>query len=280
MTIKTFKACFIEKLRGEYDIEEIECFFLICLEYIEHKKRFDLMLNPELEVSDLKKWEEVLNQLKEHRPIQYIFEKTFFYGLPFIIREGVLIPRPETEELVEWILSSVPKGKSLRVLDIGTGSGCIAISLAKNLPLASVYALDVSESALEIAKQNASKNNVDITFLKKDILIEAQLLDQFDVIVSNPPYVRNLEKIEIQKNVLNYEPHLALFVSDDKALIFYEKIASLADNNLQSEGMLFFEINQYLGKETLALFEGLSFKSVELRRDMMQNDRMIRAIKK
>lgn len=280
MTIKAYKALFIEKLQGEYDSDEIESFFLICLESIEHKQRFDLMLNPDLECSDLKKWEEVLEQLLQHRPIQYIFEKTFFYGLPFFIQEGVLIPRPETEELVEWILNSVAHDKPLKILDIGTGSGCIAISLAKNLPLASVYALDVSDVALDIARQNAEQNEVAISFLKKNILLETQLLDQFDVIVSNPPYVRHLEKEEIQKNVLNYEPHLALFVPDDEALVFYEKIAALAADNLPANGMLFFEINQYLGMETVALFQDLPFDSVELRRDMLQNDRMIRALKK
>jgi release factor glutamine methyltransferase len=160
-------------------------------------------------------------------------------------------------------------------LDIGTGSGCIAISLAKNLPKAQVSAIDVSENALATAKKNANSNSVSVAFLHRNILETEDLMQEFDVIVSNPPYVRNLEKEEIKKNVLDNEPHLALFVEDNDALIFYRKIAELAKKNLVKNGSLYFEINQYLGKETVELLENLGFKNIELRKDIYDNDRMI-----
>lgn len=278
MKIKAFKSEFINRLENIYDSSEVDSFFSICLENIEGKTRFDLMLDRDLEIKKLEEWEHVIIQLIEERPIQYIFKQAHFYGLIFNVDENVLVPRPETEELVEWIVSSVVDvNKSIKILDIGTGSGCIAISLAKHLANAKVYAMDISEKALEIAKCNALLNEVDVTFIKQDILSLERLVDSYDIIVSNPPYVRNLEKVEIHNNVLNYEPHLALFVEDDKALIFYEKIVSLASSGLQKGGMLFFEINQYLGKETAQLFDLDSFKEVTLRKDIMQNDRMIRA---
>jgi release factor glutamine methyltransferase len=161
-------------------------------------------------------------------------------------------------------------------LDIGTGSGCIAISLAKNMPNAKVYAIDISEKALATAKKNALLNKVDVTFITQNILETDDLKQQFDIIVSNPPYVRNLEKQEIKKNVLDNEPHLALFVEDDDALIFYKKIAVLAQKNLLENGLLFFEINQYLGKDMIKLLEQMNFKNIELRKDIYGNDRMIR----
>ena len=170
--------------------------------------------------------------------------KTSFYELDFEVNPNVLIPRPETEELVEWILESQKskfKSQKISILDIGTGSGCIAISLAKNLPKATVSAIDVSENALATAKKNAQNNSVNVSFINQDILETENLGQQFDIIVSNPPYVRNLEKEEIKKNVLDNEPHLALFVEDKDALIFYKKIANLALKNLTTNGILFFE---------------------------------------
>jgi release factor glutamine methyltransferase len=195
------------------------------------------------------------------------------------VNENVLIPRPETEELVEWIInenSITDKTKKIRILDIGTGSGCIAISLAKNLPNAEVYGIDVSKKAIETAKRNAINNNVDVTFVFLDILETDVLTCPFDIIVSNPPYVRNLEKEEIKKNVLDYEPHLALFVDDNDALVFYRKIAVLAKNSLLENGQLFFEINQYLGKEMTNLLEKMDFKNIELKKDIYDNDRMMK----
>jgi release factor glutamine methyltransferase len=205
------------------------------------------------------------------------------------VNENTLIPRPETEELVEWIVSESRKSEveSMKILDIGTGSGCIAISLAKNLPNAEVFAVDVSEKALSVAQKNADINKVEVNFVNADILkindlaelttSNFQLPNYFDIIVSNPPYVRNLEKAEIKPNVLEFEPHLALFVEDTDALLFYRKIAELASKNLKENGKLFFEINQYLGKETVELLEDLGFNSIELKKDIYGNDRMIRS---
>lgn len=277
MKIRTFKSEFISRLENIYDSSEIDSFFSICLENIEGKTRFDLMLDRDLEIKNPDEWERVIIQLIDEKPIQYIFKQAHFYGLVFNVDENVLVPRPETEELVEWVINSVlDKEKPIKILDIGTGSGCIAISLAKHLQNAKVYAMDISEKALEIARGNAILNEVNVTFIHQDVLALQSLRESFDIIVSNPPYVRNLEKVEIHNNVLNYEPHLALFVEDDNALVFYQKIVSLATSELNKGGMLFFEINQYLGDETVKLFNSNFFKEVVLKKDMMQNDRMIR----
>ncbi len=265
-----------------YDQKEIESFFYLTLESFHHKKRIDLALNPEMGMDALQllRWESVLVELKKHKPIQYILGETEFYGLPFLVNDNVLIPRPETEELVELIISNslkIQQSKNLTILDIGTGSGCIPIVLKKNLPNAVVYAIDISEKALATAQKNAELNNVEVYFMLKDILETEDLEQQFDIIVSNPPYVRNLEKAEINPNVLEYEPHLALFVEDNDALLFYRKITDLAKKNLNPNGQLYFEINQYLGKETVALVESFGFKNVTLIKDIYGNDRMISA---
>lgn len=280
MQIKSYQNRFKEVLSPLYDEMEAEQLFLIALEEIEGKSRIDLVMNPDLQTDKLTIWDEVLADLQQEKPIQYIFGRAYFYGLTFNVNENTLIPRPETEELVEWIINSVEADKPIRILDIGTGSGCIGITLAKELPNAQVTLMDVSPKALEMATRNAKENGVEVQAILQDVLALEQLPAQYDVIVSNPPYVRNLEKVEIKKNVLDYEPHLALFVEDDDALIFYRKIATLANDNLQEGGMLFYEINQYLGAETVALFESLLFTAIELRKDMVGNDRMIKAIKK
>lgn len=281
MKIKEYRAQFIQELSPIYDAGEAESFFYLILEEKRNLKRIDLALNPELTFSndEIEVWNLILNQLKKEIPIQYLLGKTSFYGLEFEVNSNVLIPRPETEELVEWIIQSQnlkAESQKIKILDIGTGSGCIAISLAKNLPNAQVFAIDVSEKALATAQKNAKINEVNVTFLLKNILESEDLEQQFDIIVSNPPYVRELEKQEIKKNVLDNEPHLALFVDDNDALIFYRKIAELAQKNLSPNGQLFFEINQYLGKEMIDLLEKMGFKNIELRKDIYGNDRMIR----
>jgi release factor glutamine methyltransferase len=285
MLIKNYRTQFTEELTSIFDEKEIESFFYIILEAFHELKRVDLVLNPNLELDTIQllQWETVLSQLKEQKPIQYILGETEFFGLPFYVNENTLIPRPETEELVQWILSNNQITKStnqLKILDIGTGSGCIAISLAKNLSNASVFAIDVSEKALATAKKNAELNEVKVTFIEKNILETEDLNQQFDIIVSNPPYVRNLEKQEIHKNVLEYEPHLALFVEDNDALLFYRKITELATKNLSKNGQLYFEINQYLGKEMVELLEKYNFENIELKKDIYGNDRMIRCVLK
>lgn len=273
-------------LSSIYDEQEIESFFYLLLESYQGKKRIDLALNPDMEMDALQliQWESALSELLNQKPIQYIIGATEFYGLPFMVNENTLIPRPETEELVEWIVAESRESApgSLKILDIGTGSGCIAISLAKNLPNAEVFAVDVSEKALAVAKKNADTNKVKVNFIQADILKINDLVElstHFDIIVSNPPYVRHLEKAEIKPNVLEYEPHLALFVEDSDALLFYRKIAELANQNLVEKGKLFFEINQYLGKETLQLLEKFGFNSTELKKDIYGNDRMTRSEK-
>lgn len=282
MNLREYKSIFFNELLSIYEDKEIESFFYILLEAFHKMKRIDFALQQNFSINeeDKKCWENALSELKRHKPIQYILGKTYFFGLEFIVNENTLIPRPETEELVEWIIqkSEVTGQKSkVKILDIGTGSGCIAISIAKNLPDASVFAIDVSIDALETAKKNALNNNVAVTFLHRDILQTDDLGEQFDVIISNPPYVRYLEKQEIKRNVLDYEPHLALFVEDNDALLFYRKISELAQKNLSPNGQLFFEINQYLGKDTVQLLENLHFKNIELRKDLYGNDRMLLA---
>lgn len=292
MNIKSLKTHFFSELQTIQEDSEIESFFFILTEFLHNLKRIDVSLNSGFEVSesDLKKWETIISELKTEKPIQYITGEAWFYGLRFEVNENTLIPRPETEELVEWIIKSqkskaqnliIQKSNNLTILDIGTGSGCIPIALKKEIPSAFVSAIDISEKALEMARKNAFDNQVEVNFIHQDILTSQHLnlsTSQhllFDVIVSNPPYVRNLEKQEIKRNVLDYEPHLALFVADSDALLFYRKIALLALKSLAPNGKLFFEINQYLGKETVELVEQLGFKNIELRKDFMGNDRMI-----
>ncbi|MGL5112514.1 MAG: peptide chain release factor N(5)-glutamine methyltransferase [Flavobacterium sp.] len=282
MTIKEYRTEFIQELSPIYGEGEAESFFYLILEAKQQLKRIDLALQPELTFSEsqIVVWNHLLGDLKKEIPIQYLLGTTSFYGLDFEVNENVLIPRPETEELVEWILQDCTKRDTpldFSILDIGTGSGCIPVSLKKNLQQAKVSAIDVSEKALKVAHRNAQRNGVEVQLILQNILETDDLLASYDVIVSNPPYVRNLEKQEIKNNVLAYEPHLALFVADDDALIFYRKIGELALKSLRPSGKLFFEINQYLGKETVDLLVVLGFKNVELRKDIYGNDRMILA---
>jgi len=295
MILKDILSIYHKELDDLFGNEEVDSFFNILIEYYLDLKRIHLVLEPQYVIT---KEEEqplfgALAQLKLQKPLQYIIGETEFYGLPFKVNEHTLIPRPETEELVEWIISnqsevqtelsqSASEESDYKILDIGTGSGCISISLAKHIETAKVYALDVSEDALKIAKLNAELNKVNIKFLEQNILTACHsALDvesKFDVIVSNPPYVRNLEKAEIQSNVLDNEPHLALFVDDDNPLQFYKTICEFSQINLKNNGVLFFEINEYLGKEMIALLEGFGFKDVELKKDVFGKDRMIKAI--
>jgi release factor glutamine methyltransferase len=279
MKLKDYRNYFTGKLTPLYDSAEAERFFIIALEELKGWNRSRLALNPDEELTpdEVRQWDEVLQHLTEQKPIQYIFGKAWFYGLEFRVNENTLIPRPETEELAEWIISENKNRQDITILDIGTGSGCIAVSLAKNLPYAKVFALDVSEQALEVAKYNAEASGANITFIKEDILLVQALPQQFDIIVSNPPYVRHLEKAEIKDNVLQFEPHLALFVEDDDALLFYRTIAQLGKNGLKQSGLLYFEINQYLGNETINMLAESHYKAIILKKDLFGNDRMVKA---
>jgi len=263
---------------------EVESFFYLLIDSRLNLSKMDFLLNPNVEVNseDLRFLESAIQKLKTEQPIQYILGETEFYGLLFKVNENTLIPRPETEELVDWIIQDqiIDNNKQLTILDIGTGSGCIPVSLAKNLTKAKVTSVDVSEEAIQVAQENAVSNNVVVSFVN-DSILEPKIVNdsknKFDIIVSNPPYVRNLEKQEIKNNVLAHEPHLALFVEDDDALLFYGKITEFALKYLKKEGVLYFEINQYLGEETVELIKKTGFTNVELRKDMSGNDRMIKA---
>ncbi|WP_343067623.1 peptide chain release factor N(5)-glutamine methyltransferase [Winogradskyella flava] len=290
MLLRDLKSIFHEELDQIYGKEEVDSFFFLCTEHYLNLPRFQVALEPEftLTKSETDTFFKVIDNLSREKPIQYILGKTEFYGLKFKVNEHVLIPRPETEELVDLIIKCHSDGieeSQIEILDIGTGSGCIAISLAKNLPNARVYALDVSKEALKVAEKNAELNEADINFIRADILsfdyhsaFDADT--KFDVIVSNPPYVRHLEKQEMKPNVLDHEPHLALFVEDNDPLIFYRAIAEFAVKNLKQKGALYFEINQYLGEETKHLLLELDFDDVELRKDLNDNNRMLKGIKK
>jgi len=239
-----------------------------------------------LSSNEVRRIRKIVEELKKYRPIQYILGETEFYGLKFIVNENVLIPRPETEELVDWILQLFPvqereKEKGV-CLDIGTGSGCIAVSLSKNLPGFSVYALDISDKALAVARHNAELQQAEVRFFQQDIL-DAQALSspelphEWNIIVSNPPYVVPSEKKNMSPNVLNYEPHRALFVLEEKPLLFYERIADIGLQHLKKDGFLFFEINSRCGEMTVRMLKNKGYKNVELLKDISGNDRMIKA---
>ncbi|SNR30250.1 peptide chain release factor N(5)-glutamine methyltransferase [Lutibacter flavus] len=279
MLLQQFKKQFYLELSKLYPETEIQSFFNLLIEYKLNLSRIEVALQPDLNISeiDLSFLQNALIDLKNQVPIQYILGETEFYGLPFKVNENVLIPRPETEELVNWIIASTPPSSQIKILDIGTGSGCIAISLAKNLQKCKMSAIDISKKALKTAANNAKINNVKVEFIEKDILKTSVLPSNYDIIVSNPPYVRELEKKLMQENVLANEPHLALFVKDKNPLLFYDKIADLALNHLSKNGSLFFEINQYLAKETVKLLESKGYKNIILKKDIFGVDRMIKA---
>lgn len=262
-----------------YSVEERDVLFFQTLDFYAEISKINFLLNQNQEIKSDKKDKILLclNQLTQNFPIQYIIGETSFFGLSFFVTPDVLIPRQETEELVDLIIQSVDKTKKISILDIGTGSGCIAISLAKSLPNAKIFALDISEKALNIAKKNAEKNQVSISFIKDNILEINDLHQKFDCIVSNPPYVRELEKTKIRANVLLHEPHLALFVPNENPLIFYEKIASIGKKNLHKNGKIFFEINQYLGKEMEFLMKKEKYNKISLKKDLFGNYRILTA---
>ena len=283
MKLKEFKLLFSESLSETYPKKEIDSFFFILMEEKLKLQRIDTVLNPDflIDTATVVVLKIILERLQKEEPIQYILGKTEFYGLPFLVDKNTLIPRPETEELVEWILSEIQKIQGgnqktpLAILDIGTGTGCIPITLAKNTVNTVITAIDISAAALRVAKKNAVLNSVPVNFIMLNILKTTQLPQKYNLIVSNPPYVRELEKVEISANVLENEPHLALFVANKNPLVFYDKIADLAKQQLNENGMLFFEINQYLGKETVKMLEEKGFQNIQLKKDLSGNDRML-----
>ncbi|WP_299471626.1 peptide chain release factor N(5)-glutamine methyltransferase [Mucilaginibacter sp.] len=287
-TIKDVFLSFQQGLNKVYDTREIEAIALLVLEEITDMSRAKIKAFPEDDVPGeaAEKIQGILEELKTGRPVQYILGNTEFYGLNFLVNPATLIPRPETEELVEWTLSSVSSlklavGSSVSILDIGTGSGCIAISLKKNLPNAKVTAIDISPEALHTAKQNAVINDVEVEFIEQDILNTKFEIEhsKFEIIISNPPYVTLIDKAQMHQNVTGFEPHTALFVPENDPLIFYKAIADFAVKQLSENGLLFFEINENFGKETVELLTDKGFTDIELRKDMSGRDRMMKAVK-
>lgn len=283
MELLQLKNEFTEAISPQYPTEEVQSFFFLLSEKYLKMTRLKIALQPDLEIAEneAELFKNALLRLKKYEPIQYILGDTEFYGLPFLVNKHTLIPRPETEELVEWIISEfrfhpITIGTNFRILDIGTGSGCIAVSLAKNLPNSKVSALDISEEALKIAKENAKINEVEIDFLEMDILQIESLSEKYEVIVSNPPYVRESEKGKMHPNVLDYEPAVALFVKDEDALVFYRAIAQLSKTALNPGGSLYFEINEYLGKELKRFLTAEGFGNIIIKKDIFGKERMLK----
>lgn len=272
-----------QKLDPIYPSVEVGSFSRLLLRKLANMSSVQIYSDKDRNFPDdtLEKLVSAIDRLACKEPIQYILGETEFCDLTFQVGPGVLIPRPETEELVELITKEAAvKERSLQILDIGTGSGCIAISLAKALPLAQVSAWDISPEALDIAAENAAINMVGVVFSITDVLTFELGLHQKasqDIIVSNPPYVRLSEASDMETNVLEYEPHLALFVENKDPLLFYRVISKLAVEMLKPEGSLYFEINSYLGKQTLELVKTFPFKEVQLIQDISGKDRIIRA---
>jgi len=282
MKLKEIKKIFHRELDGLFPQEEVNSFYYLLIEEYYGLNRFILVLDPERAIT--KKQEqplfEALAQLRKEYTIQYILNKTRFMDLDFKVDEQVLIPRPETEELVRWILEErADRGVAVNILDLGSGSGCISIALAKYWPEARITALDISSGALEIARKNAKIHAVSIDFLQEDILTLDRLDQSWDIMVSNPPYIRNSEKDSLPNNVRLYEPASALFVPDELPLVFYEHIIRLAASHLKSGGSLYLEINEQMGTETQELLKTADFSQIVLRKDLFGKERMLRARK-
>lgn len=278
---------YLEKLQTIYALEEAQAITNQVFEEVLLVKPHQIkMLNKPLSDGEEANLMDILNRLLKHEPMQYILGNAWCYGNKFIVTPDTLIPRSETEELVELILNTVANNEGLagsnpKIIDIGTGSGCIAISLKLNLPQAKVWALDKSTAALAIAKQNAKELNAEIRFIEDDILNinQAETAQVFDIIVSNPPYILENEQENMNENVLSFEPHQALFVANNKPLVFYEAIANYALKYLKANGYLFFEINQHFGNQTAAMLQEKGFLDIKLLQDINGNDRMILARK-
>ena len=285
MTLRHLTTEIHLQLAGQYPITEIESFVRILFRhYLKMTPaQAHLAQNSMLPAEIAQQMITAVDELKKNRPIQYITGETEFYGLPFALTPDVLIPRPETEELVHWMLHEYDQNAQLTLLDIGTGSGCIAVTLAANLPNACVWAVDISEAALAIARQNALKKNVSIHFLIKDVLNDGWMgfaPESLDVVVSNPPYVTPSEKAQMLPNVLQSEPHIALFTPNDQPLIFYEQIAAFGAKCLKDGGRIFFEINELFYEEVVEILRQNNYSDITVRKDINGKWRMVSAIKK
>lgn len=273
-----------EQLSSAYERAEAQAIAYRLLAHVLHFSRTDVLLDKPLPAQP--DWQPLLARLKAHEPLQYVLGETDFYGRTFRVTPATLIPRPETEELIQRIVNDSTKQQfnSPTILDIGTGSGCIAVTLALELPSAVVSAWDISEKALAVARQNAERLGAEVTFEKLDvlnfpfsILNRAANRSQFSILVSNPPYVAHAESAAMRPNVLHHEPHLALFVPDDDPLLFYRAIARLGSASLVGGGLVFVEINERFGAETAAVFIEHGFATAEVLRDLSGKDRFVRA---
>lgn len=279
MKLSTVKSSFLEELSNEYDREEVLSFFYQLIEAFLGENRFVLHLDPDFQINQeqFNQFDRALDDLKKHRPIQYIIGSVEFLSLRFKLSPFVLIPRPETEDLIIYLEGYIANNKVNRILDIGTGSGCIGLSLKQRAKEAEVDLMDVSLDALEVARKNAELNRLDVNLFQANVLELSTLNHTYDLIVSNPPYVRELEKKEMKPNVMNYEPHLALFVPNNDPLLFYRKIAILAKENLITGGMLCFEINEAFGKETEELLGAIGYQYIQIISDRFGKDRIVSA---
>lgn len=284
VTLSDLFSSLKKKLTRLYPENEAVSISYLVIEHFCRYSKTDLVLKKEerIENESSEKVFSALKRLMTNEPVQYVLEETSFYGYRFKVTPDVLIPRPETEELVEWILKQSFHSREINIIDIGTGSGCIAVSLKKSLPSSDMFATDISEKALNIAKENASNNNASIDFFRDDIFSTKlkNLRINFDIIVSNPPYVLLSEKDTMLSNVSSFEPHSALFVDDADPLLFYRHIASFAMETLKTNGWLFFEFNESMGEKMRQLLESLRFDSIEIRKDINGTDRMVKAQKK
>lgn len=278
MTIQEATKTLRTSLESIYDPREASNIAGLVMEKLTSFNRIDRITYKDRRLSDesLVKLQQFSNELLAHRPLQYVLNEAWFFGRKFYVDENVLIPRPETEELVEWILQEISSTAS--VLDVGTGSGCIPISISKKKPDTIVYACDISLEALKVAEKNAALHSAGIQLVEIDILRPeaASSLPLVDLIVSNPPYIPSLERHDIARHVKEYEPTLALFVPDQDPLIFYRCIASLAKTNLKQGGAIYLEIHEKMGALVSDLFRNAGFKNIMLKKDMQGRDRMLR----
>jgi release factor glutamine methyltransferase len=284
-----------EQLRGIYDETEAAKISDLAMESISSYGKTERISkkSEELTEEQKQKYSRYLHRLKEHEPIQYVSSKTWFYGMELYVNKNVLIPRPETEELVDWVIKDLKAASKdvferrpmeadettvLKILDVGTGSGCIALALKKSMPKAEVWGCDISDEALTVARRNGSSLNIRVDFQAMNFLDEAQQkqLPTVDIIVSNPPYVPMKDKDQMDANVLNHEPHTALFVPNDDALVFYKALAQFAKKRLYANGSMYMEIHEDLGKEVVQLFEKEGYSNIQVRKDMQGKDRMVR----
>ena len=283
MTLHEAQQQLLFQLYHIYSDDEAKNIAELVMEHITGWKRIDRVMNKSLKLlpDTIENLDQYTRELLRHKPVQYVLNEAWFAGMKLYVDENVLIPRPETEELVEWIVKdmrSTGAASPITILDIGTGSGCIALGVKKKLSNAEVHACDVSETALNVAEKNASVQNLSIQFHLFDILSikENQRLPLFDCIVSNPPYIPLSDKSSMHKNVLDYEPHLALFVENDDPLLFYKAIATFAETNLKSGGSIYFEMHESLGEQVKNVFSSKGYSKIEIRKDMQGKDRMLR----